>query len=274
MKKQTLTAWGAAAFLLLTAVSISGITGCQKSEDQGGNSRLEIYLTDSPGDYQAVWIDVQKVMVNSSSDTSDEGSGWVEAPLLRPGLYNLLDLRNGTDTILAAVDLPAGRISQIRLVLGDSNLLVLKDGTEVPLKTPSAQQSGLKLNVNADLTPGIPYALVLDFDAARSIVSAGKSGQYLLKPVIRTFAKAAGGAIEGVVLPDSAHAVVTAVVGTDTLGTIPDDAGAYKLWGIPAGSYQLIFAADTATGFRSDTLSGVQVNTGEVTTADTVWLTR
>ncbi len=263
-------------FLPLAGIAILFFTlnACQKANTSGNNqpSRMNIYLTDGPGNYKAVWIDIQKVMIKASTDSSDQG--WTAVPLLRPGLYNLLDLRNGRDTILGGVSIPAGRVSQIRLVLGDSNSVVLNDGTVVPLKTPSAQQSGLKLNVDANLTAGIPYALVLDFDAARSIVKAGNSGQYILKPVIRTFAKAAGGAIQGVVLPDSARAHVIAITGADTLGAIPDPKGFYKFWGIPAGSYKLIFAADTATHFKNDTLNNIAVTTGNVTTVDTVRLVR
>jgi hypothetical protein len=251
-------------------------TSCDKSADNMNNSpsHLDIYLTDAPGDYQEVWVDIQKVMINVPGGDATDSAGWKEAPLLRPGLYNLLDFRNGADTVLGGVDLPAGTVSQIRLVLGDDNYLVLEDGTKVPLTTPSAQQSGLKLNVHAELKAGIPYALVLDFDAARSVVETGKSGQYLLKPVIRTFAKEAGGALEGVVLPDSADAHVMAIMDMDTLSAIPDSSGYYKFWGVPEGPYQLIFAADTTTGYQSDTLDNVVVKTGEVTKADTVWLSK
>jgi hypothetical protein len=248
-------------------------TSCDKTVDNTkGPSHMDLYLTDAPGDYREVWIDIQKIMVNVPGGDTTESGGWKEAALLHPGLYNLLDFRNGADTVLAGVDLPAGTVSQIRLVLGDDNYLILDDGTKVPLTTPSAQQSGLKLNVHAELMAGIPYALVLDFDAGRSIVKAGNSGKYLLKPVIRTFAKEAGGAVEGIVLPDSANAHVTAITATDTLTALPDSTGYYKFWGVPEGSYQLIFAADSTTGYQSDTLDNVMVKTGEVTKADTVRL--
>jgi hypothetical protein len=158
------------------------------------------------------------------------------------------------------------------LILGEDNQIVLEDGSTVDLKTPSAQESGLKLDVDADLKAGIPYELVLDFDAARSVVKAGNSGQYILKPVIRTFAKAAGGAIQGVVLPDSAKATVTAISGADTLSAIPDGSGFYKFWGVPATSYQLIFSADSTTGYHSDTLNNIAVTVGNITSVDTVKL--
>jgi len=249
-------------------------TACKKSDvnnNNSGPSKMNIYLTDAPADYQAVWIDIQQVMVKSDADSAGD-DGWVSVPLLAPGKYNLLDFRNGKDTLLGGVSLPEGKVSQIRLILGDDNQIVLEDGSTVNLKTPSAQESGLKLNVEADLKAGIPYELVLDFDAARSIVKAGNSGQYILKPVIRTFAKAAGGGIEGVVLPDSANANVMAINGTDTLGAIPDATGAFKFWGVSEGNYDLIFSADSTTGYHSDTLKNIAVTVGNITTVDTVRL--
>jgi hypothetical protein len=114
---------------------------------------------------------------------------------------------------------------------------------------------------------------VLDFDAGRSVVKTG-SAKYLLKPVIRTFAMATGGAIQGVVLPDSAMPHVLAITDSDTLGANPDDQGNYKFQGVAAGSYELIFSADTSTGYHSDTLKGITVNTGEVTQVDAVTLTK
>jgi hypothetical protein len=245
---------------------------CQKSNTSSNQlSRLNIHLTDGPADYQAVLINIQKIMIKSSDNDSD--AGWVDVPLLKPGMYDLLQLRNGKDTLLGGVDWPAGKLSQIRLVLGDGNQLVLDDGTVVDLKTPSAQQSGLKLKLDATLRAGMPYDLVLDFDAARSIVKAGNSGQYILKPVIRAFAKASGGAIQGVVLPDSAKAHIMAISGTDTLGALPDASGFYKIPGLPSGSYTLIFNPDSATTYQSATLQNISVTTGNVTTVDTLRLT-
>jgi len=253
------------------AMLVFTLNACKKSGVVSNQpSKMNIYLTDAPASYKAVWIDIQQVMVKS--DANDSAGGWVEVPLLKPGMYNLLDFRNGADTLLGGVDLPAGKVSQIRLILGGNNQIVLEDGSTVDLKTPSAQQSGLKLNVDADLKAGIPYALVLDFDAARSIVKAGNSGQYILKPVIRAFAKEAGGGIQGVVLPDSANAQITAIAGLDTLGAIPDATGAYKFWGLPANNYTLIFTADSTTGYHSDTVNNIAVTVGNITTVDTVRL--
>ncbi len=46
------------------------------------------------------------------------------------------------------------------------------------MKTPSAQQSGLKLNVHEEFLQGVAYEYIIDFDAARSIVKTGNGQVY------------------------------------------------------------------------------------------------
>ena len=147
-----------AKFLGIALTAITGASlifwSCNKSYSNGngaatGTGHLQVMLTDGPANYDAVNIDVEKVEVNVSSDTGTS-TGWQTVNLLRPGVYNLLKFSNGIDTLLAAADLPAGTLSQMRLVLGDNNSVVI-DSQSYPLKTPSAQQSGLKFNIHSTL---------------------------------------------------------------------------------------------------------------------------
>jgi len=253
--------------LVLLASGIFIFVSCKKSE--GGTSHLEVRLTDAPAGYDAVYIDIQKVEVNVSAD-SGATSGWQTVNVLHPGIYNLLNFKNGIDTLLAATDLPAGTLSQMRLVLGNNNSVVI-NGQSYALTTPSSQQSGLKLNIHAALTAGIVYRLWIDFDAARSIVAANDSSKYNLKPVIRTYTEAIGGSIKGYVLPGAAKPQVWAVQGVDTLLALPDSAtGYYFIGGANAGSWNLLFHAQDAT--YKDTAFAVTVSTGVVTNTGTVTL--
>ena len=257
--------------LLLSVPICLGILifgACRKSSSSSGSGTLEVRLTDGPGPYDAVYIDVQKVEVNVSSDTG-ASSGWQTLPLLHPGTYNLLNFRNGLDTVLASVNLPAGTLSQMRLVLGNNNSVVI-NGQTYPLKTPSAQQSGLKFNIHASLTAGIVYRLWIDFNAGSSIVTTGNGG-FILKPVIRTFTEAIGGSIKGYLLPGAAKPEVWAVNGKDTLLALPDSStGYYLIAGVPAGSWNLDYHALDST--YKDTTFAVSVSTGVVTNAGTVIL--
>ena len=53
------------------------------------------------------------------------------------------------------------------------------------MKVPSGYESGIKLVRTFTITEGDITELILDFDAAKSIVKAGNSGKYILKPTIK-----------------------------------------------------------------------------------------
>ena len=223
-----------AGFLLLSVFWLA----CSNVDQ---TARLNVRLTDAPGDYEEVNIDIQSVEIHSSG--GNQNSGWVSLDV-ESGTYNILELTNGLDTLLATAELPAGKISQIRLVLGNNNSVKI-NGVINSLSTPSAQQSGLKLNLNAELTEGITYNITLDFDAARSIVKKG-NGSYSLKPVIRALEAATSGAIKGTVIPLDATPAVFAIAGTDTIATAyTDEAGKFILRSIPAGTYKVSFVPKT-----------------------------
>jgi len=246
-----------AGFLLLSVFWLA----CSDDEQ---TARLEVRLTDAPGDYEEVNIDIQGVEVHT--EEGNQNSGWTTLDV-ESGVYNILELTNGLDTLLASAELPAGRVSQIRLILGDNNSLVI-DGETKPLSTPSAQQSGLKLNLNAVLTEGITYTITLDFDAARSIVTTG-NGTYILKPVIRALETATSGSIKGTVTPVESAPAVFAIAGTDTVATAyTDEAGRFMLRSIPAGSYTVSF--DPKEGFLPQQKESVNVTLGNVTDMGTI----
>ena len=123
-------------------------------------------LTDDPANYDEVIIDVRDVKINYSTDTAN---GWKSLSQVNAKPYDILRLVNDKDTILGQTDLDSGRIEQIRLILGPNNYVKV-NGQTYTLETPSAQQSGLKINLHQDVSAGLLYKLLLDFDAARSIV--------------------------------------------------------------------------------------------------------
>ncbi len=247
-----------AGFLLLSVFWFA----CTDNNNQ--TARLNVMLTDAPGDYEEVNIDIQSVQVHGSDTT--QNSGWTTLDV-QSGVYDILKLTNGLDTLLATAELPAGRISQIRLILGENNS-VKENGEIKSLKTPSAQQSGLKINLNAVLTEGITYTITLDFDAARSIVRKGNGG-FNLKPVIRALEKATSGSIKGTITPLESAPAVFAIAGADTVATAyTDDAGRFILRSIPEGSYTVSF--DPKTGYKPLQKEGVSVTLGNIADLGTV----
>jgi hypothetical protein len=256
------------SFIAILSIAALSFASCSKDKSpSSGNATMNVYLTDDPSAYDAVWIDIQDVQVNT---TPDSDNGWQSLHVGRTGVYNLLAFRNGLDTLLASASLPAGKISQIRLILGSNNSVVV-NGVNYPLATPSSQQSGLKLNVQAQLEAGITYKLWIDFDAGRSVVQTG-NGKFQLKPVIRTYTEATSGSVKGIVLPPTGVNWVFAIQNTDTVATAKPDqvTGSFVLGGLAAGSYAI--AVDASGILKDTTISNVNVTVGQSTNIGTVQL--
>lgn len=243
-------------------------SSCDSESDSNGTARLEVRLTDAPGDYEEVNVDIRSVQIHK--EDTDSESGWQTLDEIHPKVYNLLNFANGVDTLIASANLPAGKISQIRLVLGENNSLKLKDGRTVDLKTPSGQTSGLKLKINADLREDVTYVVLLDFDAAKSVVARG-NGQYNLKPVIRTITQAVAGGIKGRVTPVEAKPGIYVISAeNDTIGGFADGNGEFLIKGVKAGTYSVKFY--TAGAVNDTTLTNISVSQDQIKDLGTVKL--
>ncbi len=217
---------------VLICIALLGFTMFSCKKDNANSSYpYAIRMTDAPGPYTAVNIDLQGVEIT--------GSGGKTVMLnVHTGIYNLLNFSNGTDTLITSGTLADAKVEQIRLILGPNNTVVVGN-TTYPLSTPSADQSGLKLQVHQTLQAGILYSVLLDFDANKSIVETG-NGTYKLKPVIRTIEAALSGAIKGKVLPLTTLAFVTATsASNETYSSAVNVNGDFLLMGIPAGIYSV-----------------------------------
>jgi len=258
-----------ASALILTIVSLPVLNSCKKNGTDDGNARLQVYLTDDPGDYEAVYIDVKDVQINV---TGDDVNGWQSLQGVNAAVYDLLRLVNDEDTILADASIPSGRLHQIRLVLGTENYVKLEGTTQlIKLETPSAQQSGLKLNVQYDVTDERLYTILLDFDVAKSIVNTGNN-KYILKPTIRAILNAVGGTIKGVVMPKDFQTTVYAVQGTDTVATTSTGLnGGYIIKGLPAGSYD-VYYNPSDNNYLDSLRKGVSVMFNTTTKIDSTFL--
>ncbi len=169
-------------FFFLSVVLGLVIYACEIEDNEQGNSPsnptlFNIHLTDAPNNYDAVNVDLQQVIVKGNGGTDS-----VEMSTIA-GIYNLLDFQNGVDTLIANTVLTVDTIKQVRLVLGENNTIEVA-GDTFDLKTPSAQQSGLKIPLNIPVADLDQYDLTLDFDAMESVIETG-NGQYILRPVIK-----------------------------------------------------------------------------------------
>lgn len=257
MNRKSLLTSAIMTFVLTASVLVS----CKRDDKvtpttSSGMAKVNMYLTDAPANYDALYIDIQKVEVMM------EGSATLTINPVRPGVYNLLKFRNGLDTLLARADFPTGKISQIRLILGVNNSVVV-DGITYALNTPSAQESGLKLNLKQELVAGGSYDMWLDFDAGKSVVETG-NGKFNLNPVITAFSTTTDGRIKGYALPASALVTVYASDGVNTYSAIPESDGFFLFKGLPEGKYRLTYDAALLT-YTDVSLNNIEVKYGTTT---------
>lgn len=126
------------------------------------------------------------LFTESAADTteSDSEAEWVDVEVT-PFRINLLDLSEA-DTLIAEAELNEGFYSEVRLILGDDNDVVV-DGETHSLIVPSGQQSGYKIKFGGEpLHSGEIMDLTIVFDADKSVHVTG-NGQYMLKPVLHAF---------------------------------------------------------------------------------------
>lgn len=243
------------------------------SDNTDGTGQLIVQLTDAPGDYDAVFIDIQSVRVkfkeNFEVEDGLDEEGWITVSN-EAVRVDLLSLQNGNTIILGDEELEAGTYHQIRLILGDDNAIVI-DGESVPLKTPSAQQSGLKLNIDAEIENDETYLLLIDFDASKSIVKAGNSGKYVLEPVLRAVALEEAGSIKGTVQPDNFQTEMLAIANGDTYSTFTETDGEFKIMGVIEGTYDVVFMPNS-DAYADTTLTDVVVTEDEDIALGTITL--
>ncbi len=136
--------------------------------------RLEMRLTDAPGDYDNVWVNIASVAIESAD------AGWMTITD-QPQKFDLLTLQNDVTAALGGATLDAGSYGQLRLVVDSASVVVA--GVESPLTIASGAQTGIKINLDSAFEDNMTYAVTLDFDADKSVKSVGKG--FLMTPVIQ-----------------------------------------------------------------------------------------
>jgi len=264
-------------FIGVAIVSLAFIQSCSNNGSTDNTARVQLKLVDAPGDYLEVNIEIIDIQYNSS----DSEDGWMSftSESGYPINVDLTELIAGNSLLLTDQIIPSGMLKQLRLVLSDNNTLKIEgeDGL-IQLDTPSAQQSGLKLNLNAELESGFTYTFILDWNVQESVVQAGNSGMYNLKPVIKVTAEVNSGSISGKVI-EIIEEVETAIENVTVMAYTTDDVlvtnsltdidGNFLIQGLEGGSYILKIVRE---GYQDYESSEIVVTVGNVVDAGTIEL--
>jgi Domain of unknown function (DUF4382) len=273
---------GTAALLIFAACNKNNSSGSNPNIPKG-QSQVSVYMMDDPIQLSKVLIDIRQITVEVDTaakqgdpDRDDQWDdnywGWHrdhdhrsviwDTLNITPGVYDLLQLRNGTDTLLASSLVASGKILKLKITLGSDNTVYTDSSTSYPLEvfgpTPWFTVNVSRTNVNT--VSNNEFKLWLDFNLSRSVLFF--NGGFLLKPYFVVFNDAVMAKVQGQVLPGGAAALVTAFNATDTLYAIPFYNGQYQFRGVPAGSYSVNFKG--RAGYQDTTLSNIVVDSMRV----------
>ena len=282
-------------FLGLASAMIAMVlvfSACTKS-GVNENSSVAIFLTDGPGDFDAVNIDIQKVEVKVDKDEKykrddnrnrmdddkddhmkrkDDFGEWIDLGFA-PKIIDVLSLRNGIETQLGTANIDVGTVRKIRITLGTKNTVV-KTGVTYDLLLVNETSNFLYIKLydnHRERGNRNDVKVWVDFDIANSIVEA--NGKFYLKPVLRPFCNANFGEIEGKVLPLDAKAVVRVSDGAGfNAVALPSREGEFKVRGLNDGTYTV--TVEGLAPYKSQTIRNVVVKKGEDTKIGTITLVK
>ncbi len=166
---------------IVAAAAALALVGCGTGSSSG-NGILAVELVDAPSpDVKGIVVTIDTVTAHSDQ------AGWVTIAH-GPITADLLMLQD-VALKLGEVSLPAGTVSEVRLVLADGpQYVLLADGSHAPLKTPSGSTSGEKLKGPFTVSACTKHTLTIDFDGKNSIAyheTGGPDSKWILRPVIR-----------------------------------------------------------------------------------------
>jgi len=249
--------------VVLLLIGFTFIVSCADSptdSSDGATGQILMQAFDAPltMDADHVYLDIERVSVHKAGE--DTTGGWMK--IAEPDTtYDFLELVNGAKTVLADTTLATGHYTQMRLLLGTDNSIVV-DGVSHSLFVPSGTQTGVKLNLDFEIEPDEMTEIYVDFNAAKSIHYARGRGDYIMRPTFRAFKRVVSGTISGAVSDTAGSPVENAAVHAvdaddDTTSTLTDTLGSYMLI-VPEGTYQV--GAEAENYASSDTTySGIEV---------------
>lgn len=298
--KNQLTKWlsGAVVIVLLTTFFACNKNSLNSDQPGPNQNKISVYLTDGPGYFDKVLVNIQSIAVKidtaqhwwgendngnngnndqgnddhghhhhkwwnnwGNQDQDDDGAIW-DTLNITPGTYDLLNLANGADTMLANANIPKGRIIAFKLTLGSEGNSLVKDSITYPLHLlPGWNTVYVRVfGNNFQSVSSNHYKIWIDFDAGRSVIKVW-NGDFYLRPVLRAFAVSNTGSVMGSVNPHDAYPVISVYNSTDTLYAMPGRGGMFMVRGLPEGTYSVFINA--SNGYQDTTIANVTVKSGQ-----------
>lgn len=302
MVTRTISLWCTVSALLAVSLFPALFTGCGGGSVSSSTSTgtIKVVMTDKTNpEYEQVVVLVKEIRLVPSGreNLSDEDSSLPVLPFNGPLSIDIMQLKFQQE-LLGTGAIPAGEYTQVRLILEQNpsgspvNYVVLKSdpATRIPLKTPSGQQSGVKVLGKFTVEKNVLNTIMIDFDPNTAIVDTGssdKNQKFILKPtgirIVQTSQSlTVFGSLSGILSAAQAWTGATVSVkpsgGTTSIASglvYAEQVEGQALWQapftsfVPAGQYRVHVQA---AGFAPYSSAITTVNTGADSPLGTITL--
>lgn len=271
-------------FALLAASIFVLATGCKKEDiapgdmnNPGEPGTFRVAMTDSPGDYEALDVEILKV------EAYLDGQGWVSLNDSAQ-MVSVLSLTNGVQTQLSAesrAQVQVGTYSMVRLTFGSNNTLDLNTAATLELGGVNVSANGLlslaysgekqiTIAIDEEVSAESGAEVLIDFDVANSIVQSGN--QYFIQPALSVIHDAKTGVrghVEG-----AASAMVSLSNESGEFHSAINAQGDFLVRGMEDGIYELSVMpgriGESTEAMEPKKIEGVVIASGEITSVGTI----
>lgn len=212
--------------LVATGALLAALPACYQDDannPSGGKPMVQVLLTDAPfpyADVASVIVHVVRVEAAALFDTSGTSDPWIT--IATPDRdFDLLELQQGTSTLVGEGAIDAGEYDAVRLTINTGlSRIRFKDNTIATVHWPSDSSAELTLIAAVQGTLPVPQsgaAIVIDFDVGRSFLYNETDRSFDFIPWLRAVNAAATGSIAGLVTRDDGGSPVPVVDATVTV---------------------------------------------------------
>jgi hypothetical protein len=219
------------ASLIVAVAAVVSFASCDKQDvDDATGGGLTVKMTDAPGDYAALNVEITQV------DVYSESSGWVTLTN-ESRIINVLELTNGAETTLAhSSSLAAGVYTKAKVFFGSANSVQIQSGGQHHSLDMGAEGSVI-IDIHAEVEAEAQAAaeVLLDFNVAESVAEVG--GVFTLEPTVTEIEDpetGVSGQVQGVAI-----AAIMLSNGSASYSGYTDANGNFLIRGLAAGTYSM-----------------------------------
>lgn len=237
---------------MVSAILVFGFASCKKDKDAPGKS-FKVRMTDSPGDF------VQLNLQITSVDVYSQSQGWVNLSSQTQSV-NVVSLTNGAEIELAnATSVSVGTYTKVRVTFASqASVMLVGGGSSLSLSWTGGQQQ-VEIAIEAQVSGSVGANILLDFNVAQSVTEVG--GAYFINPFISIVSDEFTG-VKGKVNGTSS-AMVKLHNGGNSYSTYINAAGNFMIKGMAPGTYTASIMA--AGSLQVHEVDNVVISQGQIT---------